>query len=157
VSQFVADQLTGALLERLSIERAIERAHWAIVICSIDEHGWPHPAMVSSLEIVARDARNIRLTTHRTSQTTRNLTTNGMITVVLTDDVSVFYIKGDVRLLAAQLAAAPDQTKFNLRVDGVWEDAAAAHEEARVVSGIRVERAVDAERALTVLRELIAG
>ena len=57
MSRFLADHLTDALLAfRRSRHHRVDRA---ILIVTVDEHGWPHPAMLSSLELVARDARNV--------------------------------------------------------------------------------------------------
>lgn len=155
MSRFVADQLPGPLLSRLSLDAAIGEAAHAIVMCTVDEHGWPHPAMLSSLEVVARDARNIRLATYVTSRSTRNLKANGKLTLVFADQRDVYYIKGDVILLAASLRTSPESAKFNLRVDSVLQDNPGAAEHAKIISGIQVARDFDAERATTVLRELL--
>ncbi len=68
----------------------MERADRAVVICSVDEHGWPHPAMLSSLEIVAVDGRNMRLAIHSRSRTARNLLANGRLTVIVADEEAVY-------------------------------------------------------------------
>ena len=111
--------------------------------------------MVSSLELIALDARNIRLALHGASRSTRNLRANGRLTIVLADERGVFYLKGDVLMLAPFMAADQELATFNMRVDSVLQDDATAYEDARVTTGIRVERVdVDAERAEAVLREL---
>jgi hypothetical protein len=157
MSWFVADQLTGPLLERLSIDRALSFANRAIVICTIDEHGWPHPAMLTSLEIVARDARNVRVATDVSSRTTRNLKTSRKLSLILADEDAVYYLKGDVLLVAASMQTAPRQAKFNLRVDSVLQDFAQEYEDARILSGIRIERAqLDESQARATLEELLA-
>jgi hypothetical protein len=157
MSRFVADQLTGPLVERLSLDRAPNFADRAIVICTIDEHGWPHPAMLSSLEVVARDARNVRVATDVTSRTTRNLKANRKLSLILADEDAVYYIKGDVLLLAPSLQTSPHQAKFNLRVDSVLQDFAQEYEDARILTGIRIERAkLDELTARAMLSELLA-
>jgi hypothetical protein len=157
MSRFVADHLPDALVARLSADRALAHADTAIVICSIDEHGWPHPAMLSSLELVARDARNIRLAPHHRSRTARNLTLRGRVTVICADVDGVFYIKGDVRLISPSLTSVPELCAFNLRVDSVLQDVPQEYEAARILSGVRVARgSVDRERAEALLRELAA-
>jgi hypothetical protein len=155
MSRFIADHLPGPLLARLSRDAAFAEANHAIVMCTIDEHGWPHPAMLSSLEVVARDASNIRLGTHVSSRSTRNLKVNGILTLVVADQRAVYYVKGDVILLAASLRASPDNAKFNLRVDSVLEDTPDATERATIISGIQVTREFEAARATAVLRELL--
>jgi hypothetical protein len=144
-------------MERLSLDRALNFADRAIVICTIDEHGWPHPAMLSSLEIVAHDARNVRIATDVSSRTTRNLKSNRKLSMILADQDAVYYLKGDVLLVAATMQAAPRQAKFNLRVDSVLQDFAQEYEDARIVTGIRIERAqVDESQARRTLEELLA-
>jgi len=157
MSRFVADHLPDTLLARLSVERAIENAARAIVIVTIDELGWAHPAMVSSLELAARDARNIRLALHTRSRSLRNLRENGRLTVILADEQSVHYIKGDALVVSPTLSARTDFAKVNLRVDSVLEDVAADDEHARITTGIRIERdAVDPAAARALLDELIS-
>jgi hypothetical protein len=156
MSRFTADHLPPALVDRLSRERAIDQADRAIVVCTVDEHGWPHPAMLTTLEVVARDARNVRLALHAASRSARNLQANGRLTLVLADEHGVFYVKGDVLLTAPALARAPHLSKFNLRVDSVLVDDPAAYEDARLTSGITVARgALDRVAALALLDELL--
>lgn len=157
MSRFVADHLNTELIARLSTDTAIERSDIAIVICTVDEHGWPHPAMLSTLEVVARDARNIRIATHVASRTTRNLKANGKLSLILADEQAVYYLKGDALLLAPAMRTVPHYAKFNLRVDSVLADVPTEHEDARLVSGIRVERSdLDAQMARLILEELLA-
>jgi hypothetical protein len=157
MSRFVADQLPDVLLDRLRIDRAIENADRAIVICTVDEHGWPHPAMVSSLELAARDARNVRLALGTRSRSLRNVRENGRLTVIIADERAVYYIKGDALVVSPALAARPAFAGINLRVDSVLEDIAADYEHASLTSGIRIERdAVDPSAARQLLDELVA-
>jgi hypothetical protein len=156
MSKIVGGELNAALLSRLSLARAIEQADHAIVICTVGDDGRPHPAMLSSLEVVAKDTRHIRLTMHGASRSARNLRANGQLTLIVVDQSGVFYIKGDVELLSPAMAAAPDQAKFNMRVDSVLEDNPTLYEHARVTSGICVERGdLDLVHARAVLTELI--
>ena len=155
MSRFVADHLPPSLHSTLSADRARENANRAIVVCSIDEHGWAHPAMLSAYEVVAIDLRNIRLATHVDSRTTRNLKANGQITLILVDAGSAHYVKGDVLLVSAAMKAAPMLAMFNVRVDSVLADDPQAYEDARITSGITVERGqVDETTARAVLGEL---
>ncbi len=141
----------------MAIDTAIERANVAIVICSIDEDGWAHPAMLSTLEVVAKDARNMRIATHVGSRTTRNLKTNGKLSMIIADETAVHYLKGDVLLLAPAMRTMPHYAKFNLRVDSVLQDVPTEYENARIVSGIRIERSdLDTQKARAILEELLS-
>jgi pyridoxamine 5'-phosphate oxidase-like protein len=156
MSKFIADHLPGQLLAHLSPATAIQDVGVAIVICTVDEHGWPHPAMFSRLEVVARDARNVRLATHVASRTTRNLKANGKLSLVFADTDAVHYVKGDVLLLEPSMRVAPHLAKFNLRVDSVLADDPQAYEDARIVSGLTFERrGIDPAAARAILEELL--
>jgi hypothetical protein len=156
MSRFVGDALPAALATALGVDQAVGRADRAVLMCTVDEHGWPHPAMVSSLELVARDARNVRLALDAGSRSTRNLRDNGRLTLIVVEDATAYYIKGDVLERSASLAAAPAQAAFNLRVDSVLEDQPREHEGATLISDLRVSRQIpDADRALAVARELL--
>ena len=139
MSTFIGDALPDTLIHRLGADRALERSDRAMVICSVDEHGWPHPAMLSGLELVALDHRNIRLALYTRSRSTRNLRANGRLTVIVADEDAVYYLKGDTLALPIH-ASAPELTRFNLRVDSVLQDAAGSDEHARIVTGIRITR-----------------
>ena len=156
MSTFIADHLPDQLLAHLSPVTSIDDDGVAIVICTVDEHGWPHPAMLSRLEVVARDARNVRLATHVASRTTRNLKANGKLSLVLADAGAVHYVKGDVLLLEPSMRVALHLAKFNLRVDSVLADNPQDYEDARIVTGITIERrTVDAAAARAILEELL--
>ena len=157
MSRTLGSHLTRDLLWRLSIEAAMDNANAAIVICSIDQDGWPHPAMLSSLDVVARDERHIALAVHASSTTARNLRTHRRMAFILADERGVYYIKGTATLMRASMTAAPELASFVVSVMEMREDDPAAHERARVTSGIRVERVgIDKDRAAAVLSELTA-
>jgi hypothetical protein len=158
MARLIGHHLTESLLETLSVERGLGRSDHAIVICSVDEQGRPHPAMLSSLEIVARDARHVALAVHAASRTARNLAANRHLTLILADESGVHYVKGDAALTSASMTAAPALSAFTLHVDRVLEDTPSDYEHAQIVSGIRIARAaVDADRAQAILRELSTG
>ena len=128
------------------------------MLCTVDEQGWAHPAMVSSLELIAVDARNLRLALHGASRSARNLRANGRATLVLADQRGVFYIKGDVLMLSPSITADADLAMFNIRVDTILKDDAAAYEDAQVTTGITLARgATDQSRTTAILRELGAA
>lgn len=157
MSRLIGHHLSEALLETLSSHHALERAERVILICSVDEQGRPHPAMLSSLEMVARDVRNIRLAVHSSSRTARNLTANRQLTMILADETGVYYVKGDAVLTSSSMTAAPALSAFTLHVDRVLEDTPAEHEQATIVTGIHVTRAaLDVKRAQAILAELSA-
>jgi hypothetical protein len=145
------------LLSRLSADRALEFADHAVIICSVDPDGHPHPAMVSSVEMIAVDAGTIRFAIYGSSRTARYLRENGRITIIVADEAGVFYVKGTVSAAATPLNIAPELTIFTVHVGMVLEDHAAKHEDARIVSGITVRRgAMDVARARAILASLMS-
>jgi hypothetical protein len=81
---------------------------------------------------------------------------NGRLTLILVDAGIAYYVKGDVLLLSASMKSSPALAMFNLRVDSVLADDPQAYENARITSGITVERGVVDEAAVAaVLDELV--
>lgn len=94
--------------------------------------------MLGHHEVVAVDAARLRLATYATSQTTRNLTANGIITMMIVDEGAAYYVKGT----SQRVDDAPDLglAVFDVRVNEVRVDGAAATEGAvRIIHGIRFE------------------
>jgi hypothetical protein len=117
-----AELLTDDLYARLSGEAAETFARLAIVVCTVDDDGWPHPAMLSYYELAAFDARNIRLAVYNDSRTCANLRTRGQATLIVVDEGLTCYIRGRVAEVAATMVSAPFNALLNLRVDQVVFD-----------------------------------
>jgi len=138
VSHLLGDQLPDDLLGRLRATPADGRDGQALLICSVGDEGWPHPAMLGQHEVIAVDAGRLRLATYATSQTTRNLAANGIVTMMIVDEGAAYYVKGMSQRVddASDLGLAV----FDVRVHEVRVDGAAAAEGAvRIISGIRFE------------------
>jgi hypothetical protein len=131
--------LTEALFRRLSGSDIESLASLAIVVCTVDEAGWPHPAMLSYFEAAAVDRQNVRLAVYNDSRTCANMRERGKATLILVDEALVCYVRGAVVQMAPVMAAAPFNAMMNLRVDHVKFDAARPDLEpgALVTSGIR--------------------
>ena len=153
MSQLLGARLPQELLHRLQSETADHKDGKALLICSAGVDGWPHPAMLSHQELIAVDSGLLRLATYATSQTTRNLTANGIVTVMIVDEGAAYYVKGtSQRLDAPELGLA----MFEVRVTEVRVDGADATEGAvRILNGIRFEADdVYCEKATATLRAL---
>lgn len=137
MSASLGDRLPEVVCARLA-EASEHYRDRAIVICSVDDRGWPHAAMVSTRELFAVNAHTLSLTAGVSSRTAANLRRNGRLTVILADYDGVFYVKGDASPLEAD-SARPAHALFTVHVVDVLEDAATEEEEARIVSGIRVQ------------------
>src|SRR3989338_2978708 len=99
MSQLLGRQLTEELFERLKGENVASKLGKAIVIVTVDENGWAHPAMLSYYEVVAKDRSRIDLAIGKTSTTGKNLRRTGKITLLVTDSGINYCLKGNAREL----------------------------------------------------------
>lgn len=156
----VGAELPDDLYHRLSGRDLEASAGKAILICTLDSEGWPHPAMLSYFEVIALDRRNIRLATYGDSGTTKNMRQNGKLTISVIDKRLAYYIKGQVRELRPAMNCYPQVAKLNMQVTQVLADHANEEFEADayVTGGVTYLNPASAEeqkRAREVLRELL--
>ena len=117
-------ELTDDLYRRLCGQFVSEHAHKVILIHTVDEKGWAHPAVLSYFEVAATDRRNIRIATYKTSNTTNNMRRTGKVTLSIFDERATYYIKGTVSELAHEMRSAPHNSKLNVVVEEVLVDTA---------------------------------
>jgi len=136
VSTRVSDHLDDATFRRLSGEALAARSGEAILVSTADEHGRPHPALLSYGEVLAVSPDVLRLVVAAGSTTARNLTARGAITLCLvTAAEGALYVKARARPLPAGVLGA-GLAAYEARIEEVLADAPAAGEEARLTSGI---------------------
>ena len=160
MSKSLGTELNDDLSRRLSGEKLEARAEKAILLATVDERGGPHPAMLSYLEVVARDRHNIRMATYKDSHTTENMRRNGKATLSIIDERVAYYIKGSVSELEREMHCAPHNSKLNLRVEAVLADEANEEFEPGVYvsSGVTYQspnRAEQLLKAREILKELL--
>lgn len=133
-------ELTEDLYRRLSGQFIGEHANKVVLIHTVDEKGWAHPAILSYFEVAAKDRRNIRVATYNTSRTTENIRRTGKVTLSIFDERVAYYIKGTASELAREMRAAPHNSKLNVVVEEVLVDQADPVLEpgAYIASGISV-------------------
>src|SRR6267378_3864404 len=138
MSKLVGDQLPDDLYQRLLGNDLEQSAEKVILLATVDEGGWPHLAMLSYFEVIAKDQRNLRLATYNGSRTTRNMRANGKATISIIDERTVYYIKGKVEEIARAMVLASQNSKLHFRVEQVLADAANEEFEpgAYVASGV---------------------
>lgn len=133
MSTLIGSQLPDELFELMT--RKDERLGKVIVMATVDDKGWAHPAMASYYELVAKDPGHIHLAVGRNSTTEKNLKRTGAITLVVTDHRVNFYLKGQGRQLREQLADTPF-CLFQVNLHTVLEDQDPA---ATIVQGIKYQ------------------
>ena len=147
-------ELTDDLYRRLGGECIDEYKDKVILIHTVDEKGWAHPAILSYFEVAAKDCRNIRLATYKTSRTTQNIRRSGKVTLSIFDERVVYYIKGTAEI-AGEMRAATHNAMINVAVEEVLIDQADPVLEpgAYITNGITFTN--PNPRADAVLRELL--
>jgi hypothetical protein len=157
MSKVVGNKLPADLYQRLAGNNLQSHAEKAIVICTVDVNGWPHPAMLSYFEVIAKDDRNIRLAVYGDTTTTNNMRRNGKLSMVIVDERVAYYIKGTVEELAGKMTCSPQNAKFNCRVEQVLADEANEEYEpgSYITCGILYKRRADPREQKKVLRELV--
>ena len=122
MSRLIGNALTKELVERLSGDRVAVFEGRIIPIFTLDEKGWPHPALLSYYEIVARNGTTLDMALWKDSSTAKNLRTSAKITMMITDRDLNYYLKGTVRELQYEMTDAPQVSRFRVTVDEVLED-----------------------------------
>jgi hypothetical protein len=124
VATSIGAQLTAPLLDRLSGRHFERHSALVIPIATVDPAGWPHLALVSYSELVARDRGSLRLALGGRSGSADNLRRNGHLTVLLFDAGLVSYIKGTAREERPSMHCSPRNALFDVTVTDVLADAA---------------------------------
>ena len=151
-------ELTDDLVRRLSGADIDSLAALAIVVCTVDAEGSPHPAMLSYFEVLAADRRNLRLAVYGHSQTCANMRERGKATLIIIDQNLVCYIRGQVREIVPAMKSASFNAMLSLRIDQVTFDEPPPDLEpgALVTSGItyRPRTGAPLEQARAIFAEL---
>jgi hypothetical protein len=140
MSRELGNALPGALLSLLEGSDLSARLGRAILAATVDAAGWPHPALLSYGEVVAVDARRLRLATYANSRTAENLRRSGRLTLCLIEAGLACYVKASAR----ELAESPELAglaRFEAIVEQVLVDQAREDREpgARLTRGIEFE------------------
>jgi hypothetical protein len=107
-------------------------------LLTVDEHGFPHVALLGAWEVVAWDAATLRLAIGSRSSTAANLRRTGQATVTLVDAHGAHYVKVRAREVTSEMRDAAWNARFDARVEHVLADAANPDREgtSHIVHGI---------------------
>jgi len=133
MSRLIGSELPDELFALMT--KKDDRLGKVIVMATVDDNGWAHPAMASYYELVAKDRGHIHLAIGKNSTTEKNLKRTGAITLVVTDHHVNFYLKGQGQPIQEQLADTPF-CLFQVNLQTVLEDQDPA---ATIVQGIKYE------------------
>jgi hypothetical protein len=162
MSRLVGSELPPDLLARLSGRDLTAVASKVIQIVTVDASGWPHPALLSYFEVVAKTPTRIRIATYATSATSGNMRRTGTATLIVIDERAAYYVKARAVEIAARMRATDWNAAFECRVEQVLADEVSEELEpgAYVSSGVTYHnpnRAAELARAERVLAELLEG
>jgi hypothetical protein len=156
MSRILGNELTEALFDRLSGAAVAAHEGKIIPIVTLDEEGWPHPALLSYYEIVAKSLARLEIAIWKDSSTANNLRQVPKIALMITDHGVNFYIKGTVTELENAMNGAPQVSRFQISVRQLLEDQEA---NALITSGMTYTRAKQRDsndfsaKVLRILRE----
>lgn len=156
MSKLLGKQLTDQLVTRLRGDAVTTHEGKIVPIFTLDGRGWPHPALLSYYEVVAKDSSTIDMALWKDSSTAKNLRREGKVTFMITDQGINYYLKGNVQELEAAMAGAPQVSRFRVELEEVLED---QEPNAQITSGMTYSRLIDRQandfalKTLRILRE----
>lgn len=156
MSRLVGKELTKLLLDRLNGQNVTPHESKIIPIFTLDDLGWPHPALLSYFEVVAKNSSTVDLALWKDSSTANNLRRLGKVTLMITDKGLNYYLKGSVKELEAEMSGAPQVSRFRIVTEQLLED---QEPNAEITSGLTYSRLTKREgtdfaaKVLRLLRE----
>jgi hypothetical protein len=156
MSKILGNELTDALLRRLSGAAVASQEGKIIPVFTLDEEGWPNPALLSYYEVVAKNAATLEMAIWKDSSTANNLRRTPKISLMITDHGVNFYIKAVVQEVEKEMAGAPQVSRFRMTVQQLLED---QEPNAQITSGMTYTRAQERDpndfsaKVLRILRD----
>jgi hypothetical protein len=137
MSRHLGKELTEALLKRLDGRNAGAHEGKIIPIFTLDESGWPHPALLSYYEMVAKNSSTIDIGIWKNSSTANNLRRTGKMTLMIIDKGVNYYVKGTVEELQPEMNGVPQVSRFRMTTEELLED---QEPNAEITSGLTYSR-----------------
>jgi len=137
MSQLLGKELPAALLQRMGGADIEAHEGKIIPILTLDGAGWPHPALLSYYEVVAKGAATLDMALWKNSSTADNLRRTGKITLMVSDHGVNYYLKGSVKELQFEMTGAAPVSRFRITLEQVIEDQEA---NAEIITGLTYKR-----------------
>jgi hypothetical protein len=157
MSRILGNELTEALMKRLSGAAVASHEGKIIPIFTLDAEGWPHPALLSYYEVVAKNPSTLEMAIWKDSSTANNLRRIGKLSLMIADNGVNFYIKGSVKELEKELNGAPQVSRFQISIEQLLED---QEPNAQITSGMTYTRTKERDpndfsvKVMRILRDL---
>jgi hypothetical protein len=142
MSRRVGKELTEVLWNRLNGLDVTSHEGKVIPIFTLDELGWPHPALLSYYEVVAKNRSTLDIALWKNSSTANNLRRAPKVTVMISDKGVNYYLKGSVRELESEMAGAPQVSRFRVTTEELLED---QEPNAEITTGLTYSRMTQRE------------
>ena len=107
--------MPGEILDFLNGRDLDRKLSEAIRICTVDEQGWPHAAMLSVGEVLALNPSELAILVYESSNTSKNLVRDGRLTLALPLDRGLC----EMRLRATAKSQAGEHRCFTAVVEDV--------------------------------------
>jgi hypothetical protein len=137
MSRRVGKKLTEGLWNRLNGQDVTPHEGKIIPIFTLDDLGWPHPALLSYYEVVAKNRSTLDVGLWKNSSTANNLRRAPKVTLMISDKGVNYYLKGSVRELESEMAGAPQVSRFRVTTEELLED---QEPNAEITSGLTYSR-----------------
>ena len=89
-----------------------------VVLATVDPYGWPHPALLTYVELRLLDPGRLRLLLASGSRSARHLRESARATLVFADPELILYVKAEAVVLPS-LPRHADLARFELNVRDV--------------------------------------
>ncbi len=122
MTRLLGPELTPDLLQRFSSNGLPKHAHNIVLVMTVGEDGFPHAAMLSHFEVIARDSYNLRLAMYSDSRTTNNMRRTRQLTMAVVDEGVAYYLKGTIEEIRSQMTTSPHNALFNFHIESVNTD-----------------------------------
>jgi Pyridoxamine 5'-phosphate oxidase len=138
----IGPSLPPPLLARLAGSRRAAPIDVAVALTTVDDEGFPHPALLTYAEVAAGGPRDLRLAVAATSRTAANLRRDGRAALSFIDTEGAWYVKAVASGGDQVLTVSPGVVVFPMRVVQVLADTVdvTREPEAAILSGIRFRR-----------------
>jgi len=135
VSRSLGPELPADLVARLSQGDLARHLGKVLPLITVDPGGFPHPMLLSSLEVRAAGPKTIRIVIGARSRSARNLLERQTATLLLVEPERTFYVKVRAAEGPHPVPGLPDAGLFSLTVEDVLEDGPAEWEAGMRITG----------------------
>lgn len=128
LAKVIGSSIPTRLLQKLGREIKNPRTNEILLICSVDDHGFPKVALLSFLDVVAVSSKILLFAIGRDSSTRRNLERRGQATLMLWEGdqrKGIMYVNGNCKREKEKLLNSVEGFEtscFSFNVTTVSED-----------------------------------